>query len=398
MSEISDGVTHQRRPRRWQALAAVGLAAILLLTLGTAWRALAMRKDPLPLLATLRAPDRWFFPLEFSPDGKTLATRSPAGGITLWDVAAKKVRAELVVGSDVLSAVYSPDGRTIAARGVKIGGVSSVMVFDASTGTRILRVPIERGYLAHLWYSRDGTTLNLIALQNTPQPNVSVVTGGTFRSWESATWKERPARPFRPRPRGVLAFSPDGRLLAAAEQVKSEVVLWDLETEEAVATLPCPVSTRTPSLLKTWSVAFSTDGSTLAVGMVDGSIHLWDVASRRLSATRRVHSPEFLPQFMLIAPGSNLLCSGARYMGPSTLRQQAGLLISRFTGMPPPAGPPVESEVCELDTGRVRVSTPDEVVKALSPDGRTVATACYEGIVRLRDLGPRTESKGLSRP
>jgi WD40 repeat protein len=398
MSEILESVAHQRRPRRWQALAAVGLAAIFLCMLGTVWRALATRKEPLPLLATLKAPDRWFFPLEFSPDGKTLATRSPAGGITLWDVATRKVRAEPVVGSDVLSAVFSPDGRTIAARGVKIGGVSSVVVFDASTGTRLLRVPIEHGYIAHVWYSRDGTTLNLIVLENAPQPNASVVTGGTFRSWESATWKERPARPFRPRPKGVLAFSPDGRFLAAAEQPKSAVVLWDLETEETVAKLTCPVSARTPSLLKIWSLAFSTEGSTLAVGMVDGAIHLWDVPSRRLSATRRVHSPEFVPQFMLIAPGSNLLSSGARYMGPSTLRQQAGLLISRITGMRPPAGPAGECVVCELDTGRVLLSTPDEVVKVLSPDGRTVATACYEGIVRLRDLGPRTESKGLSRP
>src|ERR671930_85922 len=85
-----------------------------------------------------------------------------------------------------------------------------------------------------------------------------------------------------------VAFSPDGKILAAASGVNipptvpGEVKLWDVATRREVATLKGHQGA-------VWSVAFSPDGRTLATGSWDGTLKLWDVASRRAVTNRRVN-------------------------------------------------------------------------------------------------------------
>jgi serine/threonine protein kinase len=76
-----------------------------------------------------------------------------------------------------------------------------------------------------------------------------------------------------------IAFSPNGTTLAVGDQDKN-AYLWDLTTRRIVATLTSPVGSYAVS-----SVAFSPDGKTLAAGDNDGSTFLWDVATGQLAAT-----------------------------------------------------------------------------------------------------------------
>jgi WD40 repeat protein len=83
-----------------------------------------------------------------------------------------------------------------------------------------------------------------------------------------------------------IAFSPDGSTLAVGG-TDCSVTLWDITKRKKTATLmePCPPSNLQPSQARTryvWSVAFSPSGSTLATAHWDGVVRVWDIRSHRL--------------------------------------------------------------------------------------------------------------------
>ncbi len=75
----------------------------------------------------------------------------------------------------------------------------------------------------------------------------------------------------QPLPVIALAASPDGKRVAAA-QIRGSVTLIDVASRKAVATLVGPG-------LPVWSVAFSTDGTTLLTGGGDRIVRRWNAAT-----------------------------------------------------------------------------------------------------------------------
>ena len=78
-----------------------------------------------------------------------------------------------------------------------------------------------------------------------------------------------------------MAFSPDGRQLAAAS-TGGRAWLWDVSTPrgEAQASPPDPIEFDA-SAEPLFTVAFSPDGRTLAGGGADRRLHLWTVDPQR---------------------------------------------------------------------------------------------------------------------
>ncbi len=190
--------------------------------------------------------------LAFSSDGTVLASGAP-DGIRLWAVGTQTRTATLPVG--VTSMALSPNGATLAS-----ASEDGVRLWDVATQTEI----------ASYSHSRDrwGPEVNTVAFS----PDGALVASGgldaTVRLWEVATGENIAVFEHEWAVRTVV-FSPDGNLLASG--TRHVVNLWDPRTKEKLAHLRGEGRGGT-------TVAFSSDGTTLAAGAEDGKIGLWDVS------------------------------------------------------------------------------------------------------------------------
>jgi WD40 repeat protein len=185
--------------------------------------------------------------VDFSPDGKLLATAGPerpARGrknvITLWELTSRTVHREITLPPEpgggqpgltprVLGLTLSPDGRSLA---VELDD-RSVRLFEVRTGgerRRLLPKGVERAI--------------------TPHPSEDSL----FHIWEG--WKS-------------LAVSPDGRLVARGGEGRV-IFVWDAATGEEVARLAGHEN-------RVGELAFSPDGRTLVSVSDDGTGLIWDM-------------------------------------------------------------------------------------------------------------------------
>ncbi len=106
-----------------------------------------------------------------------------------------------------------------------------------------------------------------------------------------------------------LAFSPDGRLLASAG-FDDAVYLWDVASGEQAG---APLTGHSDNV---WALAFSPDGETLVTGGADGEIMLWDLGAGMVSSGQQrapsltdglglVSSLAYSPDGAVLAAGSS---------------------------------------------------------------------------------------------
>jgi WD40 repeat protein len=261
----------------------------------------------------------------------------------VWDTATfKPVGPDEAPERQSDAVAFSPDGNTVVSAA---GDFGFVRRWNAATGQPLSPFSEVRDYVYALAYSPDGQML-------------AVGTGnhqGTIWLLDAATGK-RLRTIVDPKGYVVsLAFSGDGRTLLCGQGKNTR--LWDVATGKALQTLP-------GGSFDGRRVALSPDGQLIAGGGGDGpsrSIHLWQVATGK--EVRTLQDPDVVDVYALaFSPDCKMLASGGfgRFIDIKLWDTATGNLLWKAKGH--------QNWVSFL---------------TFSPDGRTLASAGEDGVVRL---------------
>jgi WD40 repeat protein len=258
--------------------------------------------------------------IALAPDGKTLAAGTQGNSIQFWDVATGGAGRRLPGPPGRVSEImFSPDGKTLAVR----GGDQTISLWDVTTGEKARQIKAPQ-------VAQPG---NVIAVVNAP---------------------------FNPASAN-MAFSPDGKLLAAMEpqvvdrRVVTGVRVLETDTGKQIGQFKVEPQGNLSSL------AFAPDGKALVYAN-GNAIHFCEPASGK--EIRRIDDlGNGLPVPLFSPDGKMLLVRHVGNPGIGLCDLETGKVV-RWLGEPPPAG--------SQGFFRGRAGSGTDV--AFSPDGTLLAT------------------------
>ena len=267
--------------------------------------------------------------LAFSRDGRSLAAATADDTVEVWDVGRQRLEGPPLVGHTgvVTSVAFSPDGHMLASASTD----RTIRLWSIPVGDQYGRAlgPSLR-YAANVSLSRDGQQLaaggnggivlwkadrdqltetgsqltdrGVTAVALSPDGRTLVSGGGKkLRVWDTATRTSRPVAGLTDPHWRSIAFSPSGRLVAAAGN-NGTITLLDPVTGHVAKVL-------NPQSGHIFSVAFNRQGTVLASGGDDRVIRIWNVATGHQVAeltgdSDAVFGVAFSPSGTMLASGS----------------------------------------------------------------------------------------------
>jgi len=235
----------------------------------------------------------------FRPDGKVLAGGGFGSVVHLWD--AETGEHQNALGEQYVEAIesvaFNVDGTVLASANRD----KTVLLWDAQTGELRNTLIGHTDWVNSVAFSPDGTTL------------ASASNDMTIRLWDAQTGELR--RTFTGHKEAInsVAFSPDGKVLAsgsgyiyardASGSQDKTIRLWDVETGTIRRTFPAQKH-------NVLCVAFSPDGKVLAASYDDKIIHLWDMQTYTVHRTLEGHTDDV--RSVVFSPDGRTLVSGSQ--------------------------------------------------------------------------------------
>jgi RNA polymerase sigma factor (sigma-70 family) len=217
--------------------------------------------------------------LAYSPDGKTLAAASGDGTVRVWDVESGTERAALSGHAGAVHCVtYSKDGKRLATAGAD----GTVRLWDAEKGTELRSLKAHEGGASGVAFSPDGKRLATAGADK------------AARLWDADTGQEL-RKVERDKPVRTVAFSPDGKRVACGGTW--EVLLWDADTGKEERRLRGAHG-------EIFTVAFSADGRYVAAAALSHSVvFLWETATGRRLGEQSGHEAGQVSRLVYSADG-----------------------------------------------------------------------------------------------
>ena len=295
--------------------------------------------------------------LDYSPDGKVLAV---AGyhEVLLHKPDGSGIVSRLVGMSERIESVaFSPDGKWLAATGGDPSRNGEIQIWDVAKRTLKLSVPVTYDTIFGVSWSPDGSKLAFGCADNTlraidVQNGKQVLFQGAHGDWVLDT-----------------VFSVDGSHLVSVSRDRS-MKLTEVATQRFVDN----ITSITPGALKggLMTVTRHPKKDELLIGGADGTPKIY----RMFREKKRVIGDDFnLIRAFPVLPG-RVCCArfskdGERIVAANTFEEKGTVRVYQVAD---------GKQIAELAGEHGAVYT-----VAFSPDGKNVASAGFDGVVRLND-------------
>ncbi len=288
----------------------------------------------------------------FSSDGNQIVTESyDASDAEIWNTSTGQKYITIKDSDICCSTEFSPDGTYLVNGSSK--GVAKV--WDIKTGKLVTQLTGHTNSVTKATFNFDGTRI------------ATASSDGRAKIWDSETGKL--ILTIFVRSGGIvndIAFSPDGRLLATSSSetaaINGKVIIWDALTGEKLIL----VGDNLNNIPAAWGLAFSPNGSRLAVGYSDNVARVWDISSMKdqIQPVSVLHGHSNIVLDVAFDPDGKRLAT-ASYDGTIKLWNIA-------------PGGEQGKEITTLPGHTAEVSG-----IAFSPDGKYLASVSWDGTLRV---------------
>lgn len=356
--------------------------------------------------------------IEFSPDGKLIASGGNDGLARVWQVNKNQEIAQLPHEGMILSVTFSPDSNGVASAGsnamirlwnLSENGTNPRQISDDKAGYRSsvsfspdgkwvasdrcdqrlsgFSIPICSSNKAHVWEVSSGQEISNIAhdaeirIISFNQDGRWVASGsrdGVVLIWHPTTGQVQ-SRLIHDEEITSIAFSPDGRLIATGS-VDTTARIWNIDTGDELSRLAHDDAVT--------SIAINPGGDQIITGSLDDTLRLWDISTGK--ELFLLHHDGFITSLSFSPDGSKIL-SGSEdgtirlwdaVTGEEILRMTHSEIVNEVAFIP---NSNWVASISNDKTARIwDAATGDEIVRvnheyavramAVSKDGKWIAT------------------------